>query len=44
MIFDTVNQMSNRFTDYELMQIHEIALKLQVIYKALIARINNSGQ
>ena len=41
-MLNTVNQMSNRFTDYELMQIHEIALKLQEIYKSLIARIDNS--
>ena len=39
MMLNTVNQMSNRFTDYELMQIHEIALKLQEIYKSLIAHI-----
>jgi hypothetical protein len=43
MISNTINQNSNRFTAYELEQIHEIALKLYEIYKALIAREDNSG-
>jgi hypothetical protein len=41
-IFNTINQMSNRFTEYEIKQIHEIALKLGEIYKALLARLDNS--
>jgi hypothetical protein len=41
MIFDTINQNSDRFTEYEVIQIHEVALKLYEIYKALIARIDN---
>ncbi len=43
MISNTINQNSNRFTAVELEQIHEIALKLHEIYKALIAREDNSG-
>jgi hypothetical protein len=42
MIFDTINQNSNCFAEYELKQIHEIALKLYEIYKALIARLDNA--
>jgi hypothetical protein len=42
MIFNTINQISNRFTEYELEQIHQIALKLYEINKALIARLENS--
>ncbi len=41
LIFNTINQCSNRFTEYELNQIHEIALKLSEIYKSLIAREDN---
>ena len=41
MIFNTINQNSDCFTEYEIEQIHEAALKLHEIYKALIARINN---
>lgn len=42
MIFNTINQNSNRFTEYELKQIHEIALNLYEIYKSLIARLDSS--
>ena len=42
MIFNTINQMSNRFTEYELQQIHEIVVRLEEIFNALIARIDNS--
>jgi hypothetical protein len=42
MIFNTTNQNSNLFTEYEVIQIHEIALKLYEIYNALLARIDNS--
>jgi hypothetical protein len=41
MIFNTINQNSDCFTEYEVDQIHEAALKLNEIHKALIARINN---
>lgn len=41
-IFDAINLCSNRFTENELEQIHEIALKLLAIKKALWARIDNS--
>ena len=41
MIFNTINQCSSPFTENELKQIHEIALKLHEIYKALLARIDN---
>jgi hypothetical protein len=41
MIFNTINQSSNRFTEFELKQIHEIALRLFEIYKGLIAREEN---
>jgi|GEM_PF-3769898 hypothetical protein len=41
MIFNTINQSSNLFTEHELEQIHEIALKLHEIYKALIARLDS---
>ena len=41
-IFNTINQNSNLFTEYELIQIHEIALKLYEIYNALLARVDNS--
>jgi hypothetical protein len=41
MIFNAISQNSARFTEYELRQIHEIALKLYEIYKALVARIDN---
>ena len=39
MIFNTFNQNSNQFTENEIKQIHEMALKLNEIYNALIARI-----
>ena len=42
-VFNVINQNSNRFTEYELDQIHEIALKLYEIYQALISRDDNSG-
>jgi hypothetical protein len=42
MIFNTINQCSGPFTENELNQIHEAALKLHEIYKALLARIDNS--
>jgi hypothetical protein len=42
MIFNTVNQSSKVFTENELQQIHEMALKLSEIYEALIARIEHS--
>ena len=41
MIFNTINQNSSLFTEYELTQIHEVALKLYEIHKALLARIDN---
>lgn len=40
MIFNTINQNSDCFTEYEAEQIHEAALKLHEIYEALIARID----
>lgn len=42
MVFNTINQNSNQFTENEINQIHEIALKLYAIYIALIVRIDNS--
>jgi hypothetical protein len=42
LIFNTINQCSNRFTDHELKEIHEAAIKMEEIYKALIARLDNS--
>jgi hypothetical protein len=42
MIFNTINQCSSSFTENELNQIHEVALKLYEIHKALLARIDNS--
>lgn len=42
MIFNTINQCSNSFSEYEIDQIHEIALKLYEIYKALLCRMDNS--
>jgi hypothetical protein len=42
MIFNTINQCSSPFTENELNQIHEIALKLHEIYKSILARIDNS--
>ena len=42
MIFSIINQSANLFTEDELEQIHEVALKLHEIYKALLARIDNS--
>jgi hypothetical protein len=41
MIFNTINQNSSRFTESELEQIHEMALKLCAIYSALIDREDN---
>jgi hypothetical protein len=42
LIFNTINQTSAVFTEYEAEQIHEFAFKLHEIYKALLARIDNS--
>jgi len=43
MIFNAINQNSDRFKEYELKLIHKIALVLYEIHKALIAREDNSG-
>lgn len=42
MILNTINQNSNRFTDYESRLIHKIALLLHEMHIALIAREDNS--
>jgi len=42
MIFNTINQCSSPFTENELNQIHEVALELHEIYKALLARMDGS--
>lgn len=41
-ILNTINQCSSPFTENELNQIHEIALKLHGIYNSILARIDNS--